>query len=89
MGRAKWKGNFIEKVGLQKLNTNKNTFKLWGRRSVISSNIISQKFLINSGNSFRTLFINREKVGFKFGEFSISRNNNFQKKKVIKKKKKN
>jgi small subunit ribosomal protein S19 len=89
MGRAKWKGNFIEKVGLHKLNTKINNFKLWSRRSVVTSNFISQKLFIHGGNSFRPLFINREKVGFKFGEFSISRNTNFQKKKKIKKKTKN
>lgn len=86
MGRAKWKGTFIDKAKLHKLDININNLKFWARRSVVPSNFISHKLFIHGGNNFRPCFINREKVGFKFGEFSISRNMNFQKKKLSKKK---
>jgi ribosomal protein S19 len=82
MGRAKWKGSFIEKFALNKLNgkSNSNYFNVWSRRSVISSNFISKKIFIYTGNRFKPVFITREKVGFKFGEFCLTRNAQSEKK---------
>lgn len=90
MGRSKWKGLFIEKFVLNKLNDRSklNYFNIWSRRSVISSNFISKKVFVYSGNCFKPVFITRDKVGFKFGEFSLTRVSQF-KKKGNKKKSKN
>ena len=88
MGRAKWKGSFISNRLLYKLN--KNTVFIWSRRSVILNNFISKKFFVYTGKIFKPVFITREKVGFKYGEFSMTKKFQFLKKvnkKKIKKKK--
>jgi ribosomal protein S19 len=91
MGRANWKGSFIDKFVLNKLNIkpNLNSMQVWGRRSTISSNFISKKIFVYTGNRFKPVFITRDKVGFKFGEFCLTRNAQFEKKKSNKKKGKN
>ena len=90
MGRAVWKGSFVDKFALNKLNvkSSSNYFNIWTRRSVISSNFISKKIFVYTGNRFKPVFITREKIGFKFGEFCITRNTQTEKKKLIKKKNK-
>jgi small subunit ribosomal protein S19 len=87
MGRASWKGSFVEKFALNKLNvkSNSNYFNIWSRRSVIPSNFISKKVFVYTGNRFKPVFVTRDKIGFKFGEFCMTRNANI--KKEIKKKK--
>jgi ribosomal protein S19 len=88
MGRANWKGSFVEKFALNKLNVklNSNYFNIWARRSVIPSNFISKKIFVYTGNRFKPVFITRDKIGFKFGEFCMTRNAQFEKKKMNKKK---
>jgi ribosomal protein S19 len=90
MGRAVWKGSFVDKFALNKLNvkSSSNYFNIWTRRSVISSNFISKKIFVYTGNRFKPVFITREKIGFKFGEFCITRNTQTEKKKLTKKKNK-
>jgi ribosomal protein S19 len=87
MGRASWKGSFIDKFALNKLNVklNSNYFNIWSRRSIISSNFISKKIFIHTGNRFKPVFITREKIGFKFGQFCMTRNAQLKKKKLKKK----
>ena len=91
MGRASWKGSFVEKFALNKLNvkSNSNYFNIWSRRSVIPSNFISKKVFVYTGNRFKPVFVTRDKIGFKFGEFAYSRKRCIHKSKLkIKKKKK-
>ena len=87
MGRARWKGSFIEKFALNKLNakSNLNYFNIWSRRSVIPSNFVSKKVFVYTGNRFKPVFITRDKIGFKFGEFCITRNSQVKKKEKNKK----
>ena len=91
MGRANWKGSFIEKFALNKLNVklNSKNINVWNRNSTISSNFIGKKLFVYSGNYFKPVFITRDKIGFKFGEFCMTRNIKIEKKKENKKKKKN
>lgn len=88
MGRAHWKGSFVEKFALNKLNvkSNSNYFNIWSRRSIIPSNFISKKVFVYTGNRFKPVFVTREKIGFKFGEFCMTRNALIEKKKETKKK---
>ena len=87
MGRANWKGSFVEKFALNKLNvkSNSNYFNIWSRRSVISSNFISKKVFVYTGNRFKPVFVTRDKVGFKFGEFCKTRKSQLKKKENKKK----
>ena len=81
MTRAKWKGPFIDKK-LLKINNLKSNFFVRSRRSVIPSSFIGKSVQIYNGKNFKKVYITSEKIGFKFGEFAISRQKrNFNKKK--------
>lgn len=91
MSRAKWKGLFIEKsiINLNKKKAkNKKKLKIYSRSSCVPSFLINKFVLIYDGKEFRKCYINREKIGYKFGEFSYSRKKNDVKKKFKKNKKK-
>jgi small subunit ribosomal protein S19 len=81
MTRAKWKGPYID------LNVFKNKKKVWSRASTIPGSLIGKSVLIHNGREFKRILVTRDKVGFKFGEFSFTRkhtskqNNNLLKQK--------
>ena len=88
MNRSSWKGPFINASIIKKKSIKSK--KIWSRSSVIPSFLIGETVLIHNGKEFKRVVINREKVGFKFGEFSFTRKyTNKEKtiKKPIKKKK--
>ncbi len=88
MSRSVWKGFYISKSILKKINiTKKNYFRIWDRSSAIPSFLIGKTALVYNGKYFHKVFITLEKVGYKFGEFSLTRKN--FKKLVVGKKKKN
>jgi small subunit ribosomal protein S19 len=96
MTRSIWKGNFISKSLLrssfekkiQKDIENKRTYKIWNRNSCIPYFLVNKTVLVHTGKEFKQIFINRGKVGFKFGEFAYTRTlkKKIQKKAKIKKK---
>lgn len=90
MSRAKWKGLFLEKsiLNLFKKLKKKKKLKIYSRSSSIPSFLINKYTLIYDGKEFRKTFINREKVGYKFGEFAYSRKKNNVKNKFKNSKKK-
>lgn len=69
MSRSIWKGPFLDNFLFFKKKKN----KIWSRRSVIPSYLIGKMVLIHNGKIFKKIFINREKVGYKFGEFCNTR----------------
>ena len=82
MSRSKWKGLFIEKSIIQLNKKKKRKLKTYSRSSCIPSFLINKFILIYDGKEFRKCYINREKIGYKFGEFSYSRKKNEVKKKA-------
>jgi small subunit ribosomal protein S19 len=72
MTRALWKGPFIDH-NLFKNKNRKSNLKLWSRSSVIPALLVGETVLVHSGKEFKRVAITREKVGFKFGEFSFTR----------------
>jgi small subunit ribosomal protein S19 len=68
MSRSSWKGNFLKKYLLKKTPK-----KIWSRNSVIPFSFVGQKFLVYNGKEFKKIYISREKVGYKFGDFSFTR----------------
>ena len=68
MSRSKWKGSFIEKSALNKENN-----KFWSRSSTILESMIGDFVFIHNGKEFKKVIVIREKVGFKFGDFSFTR----------------
>ena len=72
MNRSQWKGPFLD-LCIFKKNTKKTTPKIWSRRSTIPAALIGKMISIYNGKFFKTIMVTREKVGFKFGEFSTTR----------------
>jgi len=73
MSRAKWKGPNINLPLIQNIFLHEKKTKIWSRNSVIPSILINKQVLVYNGKIFKPVFITREKVGFKFGEFSFTR----------------
>jgi small subunit ribosomal protein S19 len=71
MCRANWKGNFIAQSLLK--NKSVKNLKVWSRSSVIPAFLVGQLIKIHNGKDFKRIFITREKVGFKFGAFALTR----------------
>lgn len=75
MRRSKWKGNFIDNsiIKLNNLNKRNKKINIWSRRSVVPAFLINKNVFIHTGQIFKKIKITREKVGFKFGEFCLTR----------------
>lgn len=71
MTRSKWKSSFLNRSVLK--NSHSKKTKIWSRSSVIPSFLVGKTVDIHNGKEFKRVFISREKVGFKFGEFSLTR----------------
>ncbi len=84
MSRSKWKSKFMD-YSILKLSKKKKNL-IWSRRSVIPSFLLNTTVLVHNGKLFKKIFINREKIGFKFGEFAPTRSHSNPKKNVKKKK---
>ena len=86
--RAKWKGPFLGgslKNSILKKEISKDF--VYNRNEVIPKLLVGKTVLIYNGRDLKRVFINREKVGYKFGEFSFTRKS-FDKRLKTKKKKK-
>lgn len=70
MSRSRWKTKFLEH-SILKINKIKN--HVWSRCSTIPFFLLNQIVLVHTGKIFKKIFINRERIGFKFGEFAPTR----------------
>ena len=73
MSRTIWKGSFLEKCLLKKKTCVKKVVKVWSRRSVIPSFFVGKTISVHNGKIFKKIYITRELVGYKFGEFCPTR----------------
>ncbi|NCT41498.1 MAG: 30S ribosomal protein S19 [Alphaproteobacteria bacterium] len=78
MARSVWKGPFIEKSLLKKVETarsaGKNTvIKTWSRRSTILPNMIGLTFGVHNGKKFIPVVVSDQMIGHKLGEFAPTR----------------
>jgi len=78
MSRSVWKGPFIEKSLLKKVeearNAGKNTvIKTWSRRSTILPNMIGLTFGVHNGKKFIPVVVSDQMIGHKLGEFAPTR----------------
>lgn len=82
MSRSKWKGPFLAKHLLTDSILKKP--KIWSRASVIPESFVGKTVLVYNGKSFFRVNIKRDRVGFKFGEFSFTRSSSsFVRKKKV------
>ena len=87
MSRSKWKGPYIDKNNLYKINQSKKTYlkPIISRNTTILPTFINKTFEIYNGKKFTELLVVNEMVGHKFGEFSTTRKRfSFKKKKTKK-----
>ena len=70
MSRSKWKGPYIDSNIFKE---NKKNRKIWARSSTIPGFLVGENVLVYNGREFKRILITRDKVGFKFGEFSFTR----------------
>ncbi|MCD8570417.1 MAG: 30S ribosomal protein S19 [Alphaproteobacteria bacterium] len=78
MARSVWKGPFIEKSLLKKVDeareAGKNTvIKTWSRRSTILPNMIGLTFGVHNGQKFIPVLVTDQMIGHKLGEFAPTR----------------
>jgi small subunit ribosomal protein S19 len=78
MARSVWKGPFVEKSLLKKVEVaraaGKNTvIKTWSRRSTILPNMIGLTFGVHNGRKFIPVVVSDQMIGHKLGEFSPTR----------------
>ncbi len=78
MARSVWKGPFVEKYLLKKVEEaragGKNTvIKTWSRRSTILPNMIGLTFGVHNGKKFIPVLVTDQMIGHKLGEFAPTR----------------
>lgn len=89
MKRSIWKGYYISPSLYKKTNSKKKYIKeIWSRKSTVLESFVGKYFFIHNGKEFTKVYITREKVGYKFGEFAPTRKFNKKIKKNTTNKKK-
>ncbi len=78
MSRSVWKGPFVEKSVLKKVEearaAGRNTvIKTWSRRSTILPNMIGLTFGVHNGRKFIPVVVSDQMIGHKLGEFAPTR----------------
>lgn len=78
MARSVWKGPFVERSVLKKVEearaSGKNTvIKTWSRRSTILPNMIGLTFGVHNGKKFIPVLVTDQMIGHKLGEFAPTR----------------
>jgi ribosomal protein S19 len=68
MSRSKWKGFFTVNNNL-KLEGK----KVWNRNCTVPESMVGSFVFVHNGKEFKKILVIREKVGFKFGDFSFTR----------------
>ncbi len=78
MARSVWKGPFVEKNLLKKVEearaSSKNmVIKTWSRRSTILPNMVGLTFGVHNGKKFIPVLVTDQMIGHKLGEFAPTR----------------
>ncbi len=78
MARSVWKGPFVEKSLLQKVEAHrkgdaKGVIKTWSRRSTILPNFVGLTFGVHNGKKFIPVLVSDQMIGHKLGEFAPTR----------------
>ena len=74
MSRSIWKGPVLQKNFFYKYSL-KNHSNIWSRNAAILDTFIGKTFCIYNGQTHKRLYITRERLGYKFGSFSWTRQN--------------
>ena len=78
MARSVWKGPFVDRHLLKKVETVRNAsrkeiIKTWSRRSTILPQFVGLTFGVHNGNKFVPVVVSDQMIGHKLGEFAPTR----------------
>jgi small subunit ribosomal protein S19 len=78
MSRSVWKGPFIERSLLKKVENvrssgRKEIIKTWSRRSTILPQFVGMTFGVHNGRKFIPVLVTDQMIGHKLGEFAPTR----------------
>lgn len=78
MTRSVWKGPFVDRHLLQKVEAvvksgKREVIKTWSRRSTILPNMVGLTFGVHNGNKFIPVLVSDQMIGHKLGEFAPTR----------------
>jgi small subunit ribosomal protein S19 len=78
MARSVWKGPFVERSLLKKVETarksgRKDVIKTWSRRSTILPQFVGLTFGVHNGSKFIPVIVSDQMIGHKLGEFAPTR----------------
>lgn len=78
MARSVWKGPFVDRYLLKKVedarSVGKNTvIKTWSRRSTILPQFVGLTFGVHNGRKFIPVLVTDQMIGHKLGEFAPTR----------------
>jgi len=79
MARSVWKGPFVERSLLKKVEAvrasgRNEVIKTWSRRSTILPNMVGITFGVYNGKKFIPVLVTDQMIGHKLGEFAPTRN---------------
>ncbi|MGE5341599.1 MAG: 30S ribosomal protein S19 [Candidatus Omnitrophota bacterium] len=79
MGRSIKKGIYAEeklvkRVVDAKKNNKREVIKTWSRRSTVLPEMVGLTLAVHNGKKFIPVFVTENMVGYKLGDFSLSRN---------------
>jgi small subunit ribosomal protein S19 len=79
MGRSIKKGVFVEerlreRVLEAKRANKREVIKTWSRRSTVIPEMVGMTVAVHNGKKFIPVFITENMVGYKLGDFSLTRN---------------
>ena len=77
MSRSLKKGPFVDERLIKKLGKlkagDKSVIKTWARASTITPEMVGFTFGVHNGRNFVEVLVTEEMVGYKLGEFSLTR----------------
>ena len=78
MARSVWKGPFVDRHLLKKVetvrnNSRKEIIKTWSRRSTILPQFVGLTFGVHNGKKFIPVLVTDQMIGHKLGEFAPTR----------------
>lgn len=79
MARSIKKGVFIEKKLMNKVveakkSNKREVIKTWSRRSTVIPEMVGMTLAVHNGKKFIPVFITENMVGYKLGDFALTRN---------------
>lgn len=73
MPRSNWKPKHISNCLLKAKIQDQKTIYVWSRSSTIPESLNGKIVFVHNGKEFKKVYIRRSRIGFKFGEFALTK----------------